>query len=69
MKIVQLLSGYATAITNEEQHFVKSHPSEVSISSLDEHNQVVAQNLVRKGIYSISKDDRRLINNCHEKNT
>jgi hypothetical protein len=69
MKIVQLLSGFPTAITNEEQEFVRRHPTEVTITSLDEHNQVVAQNLVRKGIYSISKDDRRLINNCHEKNT
>lgn len=69
MKIVQLLSGFPTAITNEEQEFVRCHPAEVTITSLDERNQVIAQNLVRKGIYSISNDDRRLINNCHEKNT
>jgi hypothetical protein len=67
MKILQLLNGIPTAITNEEKTFVERHPSNVRISGLDEHSQVIAQNLVRKGIYSISKDNNTLINNA--KNT
>jgi len=69
MKIVQLLSGYKTAITNEEQEFLKKYPSHVKITSLDEHNHWVAQNLVRKGIYAISKDNNVIVKNLHEKSS
>jgi hypothetical protein len=68
MKIVQLLSGLPTAITNEEKQFVDRYNSSVKITSLDEHDQWLAQNLVRKGIYSISKDNITLINNSNETN-
>lgn len=67
MKIVQLLSGFSTTITNEEKTFISKHPNEIKISALDEHDQWLAQNLVRKGIYHISKDDLTLINQTNEK--
>jgi hypothetical protein len=69
MKIAQLLSGTSIAITNQEQQFIESHSTKVSINSLSEHDQWMAQNLVRKGIYTISNDSRTLIKNINETNT
>lgn len=62
MKIAQLLSGFDTVLSNEEQKFVESHDA-VRITSLTERDQWIAQNLVRKGIYSISKDNNTLVKN------
>jgi hypothetical protein len=59
MKIAQLLSGLDTVLSNEEQSFFETH-DQVRISSLDERNQWLAQNLVRKGLYTISKDNNTL---------
>ena len=67
MKIVQLLSGVNIPLSNAEQKFIESHRDHVSLTSLDEHQQWLAQSLVRKGIYSISKDSTTLIKNLHEK--
>ena len=66
MKILDLLNGVSTAVTNEEADFIEQHPTGVKIHALGEHSQWLAQNLVRKGIYSISTDNQRLINNSHE---
>ena len=60
MKIVQLLSGMNTAITNEENEFIDKHDQYIQIDSLTERDHWIAQNLVRKGIYSISKDNNTL---------
>jgi hypothetical protein len=69
MKIAQLLSGIGVAITNQEQHFIESHTATVHIDSLSEQDQWLAQTLVRKGIYKISKDSRTLIKNINETNS
>jgi len=69
MKIVQLLSGYNTAITNEEQEFLNHHKSTIRVDSLNERDQWIAQKMVRKGLYSISKDNNTLIRNVTETNT
>jgi len=66
MKIGQLLSGMHIVLTNEEQSFIRRHKNSVTITSLDEHDQWLAQNLVRKGLYSISKDNRTLIKQLDE---
>lgn len=66
MKIGQLLSGMHIVLTNEELSFVKRHNDSVSITSLDEHDQWLAQNLVRKGIYSISNDSRTIVKKLDE---
>ena len=66
MKINQLLSGVNIAITNEEQRFVDHHSGNVKITALDDHDQWLAQNLVRKGVYRISNDNRTLIKNINE---
>lgn len=62
MKIHQLLSGFDLYLNNEEKTFLEEH-DEVKITSLDEHNRWLVQNLVRKGVYSISKDNNTLIKN------
>jgi hypothetical protein len=66
MKIVHLVSGIRLPLTNEESDFVKRHGGRVRLTTLDEHAQWVAQNLVRKGVYSISKDDNTLVKETHE---
>jgi hypothetical protein len=68
MKIRQLLSGFDIAITNDEHQFMERHTSDVKLTSLDEHDQWIAQTLVRKGVYTISKDNTTLIKNLHETN-
>jgi hypothetical protein len=65
MKIYQLLSKLHLPVTNEENKFITKH-QRVRISSLDERDQWVAQNLVRKGIYEISKDANTLIKVVNE---
>jgi hypothetical protein len=69
MKIVQLLSGIATPITNEEHEFIGTHRNSVKIHSLNERDQWLAQNLVRKGLYTISKDSNTLIKNTNDSDT
>jgi hypothetical protein len=69
MKIGQLLSGMHIALTNEEKSFVEKHRDHISLTSLDEHDQWLAQNLVRKGIYSISNDNRTLVKKLDETTT
>lgn len=63
MKISQLLFDIDLFLTNEEKQFIENHSHRVSLHVLDEHNLWVAQNLVRKGAYSISKDSNTLIKN------
>lgn len=61
MKIHQLLGKPAIIITNEEQDFINRFSSEVLINSLHDRDEVLARNLVRKGIYEISKDSRSIV--------
>ena len=65
MKIVHLLSGIDVALSNQERQFTKKY-IQVKINSLSEHDQWLAQNLVRKGIYTISKDNETLIKRLDE---
>lgn len=69
MKIHQLLSGIDVSVNNEENVFINRHHDHVKITSLDEHDQWLAQGLVRKGVYSISKDNTTLVKNLHEKHS
>lgn len=68
MKIVQLLN-LDLPLTNEEHDFVKNHTGKVRITGLGQREQVLAQNLVRKGIYEISKDSEHIFKRCDEKNS
>jgi hypothetical protein len=60
MKIVDLL-GVRLPLTNEEQEFLNSHQNRIKISGLVERDEVVARNLVRKGLLEISNDSQFLI--------
>lgn len=61
MKIHQILDNIAVPLTNEEHHFIKEHGNVVSIDSLHDRDEVLARNLVRKGVYDISKDSNNVI--------
>lgn len=65
MKISQLLSGIKIALSNQEQTFVEKY-NQIKIDSLSEQEQWLAQNLVRKGVYTISNDNRTLIKRLNE---
>lgn len=60
MKIQQLLDKLPIMLTNEEKDFVDNHPHDISINGLYNRDRVVAQTLVRKGVYEISKDSKKL---------
>lgn len=66
MKIEQLLTGLKIMLTNQEHDFVTKHKNEISLSSLSENDLWMAQNLVRKGIYSISNNSKTLIKKLDE---
>lgn len=61
MKIYQLLSGLGLPVSNEENQFIEHFKEPVKLSSLNERDLWIAQNLVRKGGYSIDKDNLTLI--------
>ena len=63
MKIHQLIQGPSIAITNEEKNFIDSHGERVSLYSLNEHEIWLAQNLVRKQVYVLTKDNRYIVIN------
>jgi len=66
MKIHQILHGISIIITNEERDFVSRIGDDVFLSSLDNHDQWLAQNLIRKGVYEISNDRKRISITDHE---
>jgi hypothetical protein len=67
MKIHQLLSGANIALSNEETKFLENHEKSVRLTSLDDRDRWIAQNLVRKGVFSLSNDSNMLIKNLNEK--
>lgn len=67
MKIVHLL-GLDVPLSNEENKFVNEHTGLIRIEGLGEREQYIARNLVRKGIYEISKDDQHIFKK-NDKNT
>jgi hypothetical protein len=62
MKIHQLLGAPSIILTNEENQFVDTHENEIPIRSLYDREEVVARNLVRKGVYEISNDNSLILN-------
>lgn len=59
MKLYELISGMKIILTNEEKSFIDKYPI-ARISSLSERDLWLAQNLVRKGLYSVDKDNNTL---------
>lgn len=60
MRIHHLLDEPSVILTNEEKDFVDAKGDNIRISSLRDREQVLAHNLVRKGVYSISKTNETL---------
>lgn len=61
MKIHQLLDNVSVSLTNEEHSFVEKHNDRISLEKLHDRDRLIAHNLVRKGVYDISKDSNNLI--------
>jgi len=61
MKIHQILGEPSIILTNEEKKFIRSHHEEIPIDMLYDREEVLARNLVRKGVYEISNDNTRII--------
>lgn len=61
MKIHQILGAPSILITNEEKDFIQNHNNEIPLKSLHDREEVLARNLVRKGVYEISNDNQNLI--------
>jgi hypothetical protein len=61
MKIHQLLGKPSIILTNEEKEFIDKHSPEITINSLHDRDEVLARNLVRKGVYEISNDNRSIL--------
>lgn len=57
MKISQLLDGIHIVLTNQESEFINSHQDKIRLTGLSEQEVWIAQNLVRKGVYSISNNN------------
>ena len=68
MKIQHLLSGMRLSLSNEESNFIEKYGDRVRLSALDEHGVWLAQNLVRKGAYSISSDNNTLVREVRHAN-
>jgi len=71
MRISHLLENITIILNNEERDFVNRHRDLISISSLDEHDAWVAQNLVRKHVYEITNNGKtiKLKNHASRKTT
>jgi len=61
MKIHQLVGGPSIILTNEEKDFIKKHHEQIPFRSLFDRDEVLARNLVRKGVYEISNDNQSII--------
>lgn len=61
MRIHQLLDSPAIIIANEEKDFIDRYPSEILINTLHDRDEVIARNLVRKGIYELSNDSKCIV--------
>lgn len=58
MKIAHLLNDLPPVmLSNQEKEFVNKHDQFVSLMNLNEQELWMVQNLVRKGVYTISKDN------------
>jgi hypothetical protein len=56
VKILDLYSELPIILNNEEKKFVVVHGFRASLSSMNERDQWIAENLIRKGVYNYSHD-------------
>jgi hypothetical protein len=60
MRIHQLLD-HGVILTNEENEFIRTHADKIEINQLNDRPRLIAHNLVRKGVYQISNDNKHLL--------
>jgi hypothetical protein len=58
MKIHHIIGGPSILLSNEEREFIKKYDATIALGMLDEHQEYLANNLIRKGVYSISNDKK-----------
>lgn len=61
MRIIDLLSKPSIGISNEEYQLYKTCNDQTYIDSLSERQQLVAQSLVKRGLFDLTKDKKYLI--------
>ena len=61
MRIHQILGATPIILTNEEKQFITKHNETISLRSLFDRDEVLARNLVRKGVYEISNDSENIV--------
>ena len=61
MRYYEIAGLPSIIITNEENAFIQKNGHKVQLSFLDEHQTYIANLLVRKGVYQISKDRETII--------
>jgi len=69
MRFYEIADKTQLPVSNEEHNFIQRYKDEARLTSLDEHDTWIAQNLVRKGVYAISKDNNTLVKQVNETNT
>jgi hypothetical protein len=70
MRIHQILGEPSVIITNEERNFIFRNSPKISISKLIDRDEVIARNLVRKGVYEVSEDSESIVlkvSNTHKR--
>lgn len=61
MRYHQIIGAPMIILTNEEKQFIRRHHEQIPLYNLFDREQVLARNLVRKGVYDISNDNSHLI--------
>lgn len=67
MKMQELYTGMSVMLTNEEHNFVILHGYNVPVISLTEREELLANSLIKKGVYDISPDRKYLTKPQHAK--
>ena len=67
MKMQELYAGMSVMLTNEENNFVILHGYDVPVTSLNEREELIANSLIKKGVYDISSDRKYLTKPQHAK--
>jgi hypothetical protein len=61
MRLHQILGAPSIILTNEEREFIFRHNPRITISKLLDRDEVLARNLVRKGVYDVSDSNEEIV--------
>lgn len=66
MKISQLVNGFEIYTTNEEREMLDKITHPIKMSALNEREQVIAENMIRKSLLiKVGFDDPSIVKNEH----